>query len=348
MAWDANRSISTAPSAKFEATMTPTRITRARPLRRGSAHPSLRSPCCPPDTAVNGPEHRRRHGLREYPLGRPHRVIRSHGGDPREQLVHRQDLALADLGLAEPGHPPAGILLGEYERAPHVAFRSVELVARETRRANADVRLLGVAAFDQRATRRLGRAARLAHLPRHRPLAPNRSRLHARGEELEHLLVLEVADGDHHDVPGYVVLAPVTADLIAGGRADALLGAEDRPAQRMVRPQRLREQVVDQVVRSVLVDVDLLQDHLLLGLEIALTDHRALQHVGQVLDGHRKVAIEYAGVEACVLLRGERVQFAADRVERLGDVAGAARLRPLEQEVLEEVTRAADRRRLVT
>src|SRR5918995_7135817 len=266
-----------------QAPMTPTRITRARPRRRESAHRLLRSPCCPPDTPVNRPEHRRRHRLREYPLGRPYRVIRSHGGDPREQLVHRQDLALADLGLTEPGHPPAGILLGQYERAPHVAFRAVELVgrqaflgdvlelrphdrhdllgarrrgprvgaedagvrvhrvvavdavgeatllahlleqprahpapdrvvdhperepiiivARETRRADADVRLLGVAPFDQRATRRLRRAARLAHLPRHRPLAPNRSRLHDRSEELEHLLVLEVADGDHHDIP---------------------------------------------------------------------------------------------------------------------------------------------------
>jgi hypothetical protein len=42
-------------------------------------------------------------------------------------------------------------------------------------------------------------------------------------------------------------------------------------------------------------------------------------------------------VVAGVLLAGERVQHAADRVDLLGDRGRGAPLRPLEEEVLEEV-----------
>ena len=49
-----------------------------------------------------------------------------------------------------------------------------------------------------------------------------------------------------------------------------------------------------------------------------------LQHVGEMVDRHRQVAVEHARVVARVLLRGERVEVAADGVERLRDVLRAA------------------------
>ena len=105
----------------------------------------------------------------------------------------------------------------------------------------------------------------------------------------------------------------------------------------MAGPQRLVEQIVDQVVGRVLVHVDLLEDHLTLCVQVPRADRGMLKHVAEVVDGHRQVAVEYTSVEARVLLRGERVHVAAHGVERLGDVSGRAGFRALEQKVLEEV-----------
>src|SRR5580765_2890508 len=67
-----------------------------------------------------------------------------------------------------------------------------------------------------------------------------------------------------------------------------------------------------------------------------------------MVDRELQVAIEHTRVVARVLLRGEGVQIAAHRVERLRDVLRAPDLRSLEQEVFEEVAGATDHGRLVT
>ena len=95
----------------------------------------------------------------------------------------------------------------------------------------------------------------------------------------------------------------------------------------MVGPQRLGEQVVHDVLGRVLVHVDLLEDHLALGLKVRGAKERVLLHVGEMLHRHRQVTIEHACVKARVLLGREGVHVAADRVEGLGDVARGPRRR---------------------
>ena len=170
---------------------------------------------------------------------------------------------------------------------------------------------------------------------------------HAGAEQVEERVVLDVTGGHDHQAPRHVVALVEPPHLVTGGGGDALHRPQDGPAEWVVGPQRLVQQVVDQVVGRVLVHVDLFQDHLALGLEVRSADHRVLEHVGEVVDGHGEVAVPHPGVEARVLLGGERVDVAAHRVEGLGDVAGGSGLRPLEQQVLQEMGRAADRRRLV-
>jgi len=50
-----------------------------------------------------------------------------------------------------------------------------------------------------------------------------------------------------------------------------------------------------------------------------------------------QVLVQDLDVVAGVFLRGERVELAADRIDRLRNVLGAARVRALEEHVLDEV-----------
>ena len=56
---------------------------------------------------------------------------------------------------------------------------------------------------------------------------------------------------------------------------------------------------------------------------ISSADERRAQHdVGQQIDGERQMLVEHLDVVAGVFLRRERVELAADRVDRLRDVLG--------------------------
>ena len=59
------------------------------------------------------------------------------------------------------------------------------------------------------------------------------------------------------------------------------------------------------------------------------------------VDRERQVLVEHLDVVARVFLGGERVHLAADRVDGLRDVLGAARRRALEEHVLDEMRDAA-------
>ena len=58
-------------------------------------------------------------------------------------------------------------------------------------------------------------------------------------------------------------------------------------------------------------------------------ERRVADDVGQDVDRERQVLVEHLDVVAGVFLRGERVELAADRIDRLGDVFGGPRRVPL-------------------
>ena len=62
-------------------------------------------------------------------------------------------------------------------------------------------------------------------------------------------------------------------------------------------------------------------------LDILGGEGRAQHDVGQQVDRERQVLVEHLDVVAGVFLRGEGVELAADRVDRLRDVLGRARRR---------------------
>ena len=136
---------------------------------------------------------------------------------------------------------------------------------------------------------------------------------------------------------GGVGVAEIPAQKVGVERFHRLRPAENGATERVILPEALREQLVDEVVGRVLDHLDLFEDHLLLALDIVRTE-RGVQHdIGQDVDGQRQVLVEHLDVVAGVFLRGEGVELPPDRIDRLRDVFGRTRRRALEQHVLDEM-----------
>ena len=108
--------------------------------------------------------------------------------------------------------------------------------------------------------------------------------------------------------------------------------------ERAVAVEELVVDPVDVVARRVVVHVHLLDDHALLALDLLGVELRVAEHVDE--DVERRVAVlgRALHVVARVLLAGEGVELAADRVDLAGDLARRRPLLgPLEEHVLGEV-----------
>ena len=67
---------------------------------------------------------------------------------------------------------------------------------------------------------------------------------------------------------GRVRIAEIVAQRLGGERFDRFPGAENRTAERMILPEPLREDLVDQIVGRVLDHLDLFDDDLLFALDV--------------------------------------------------------------------------------
>jgi hypothetical protein len=114
----------------------------------------------------------------------------------------------------------------------------------------------------------------------------------------------------------------------------------------MILPEALREQLVHQHVRIVLVDLDLFQNHAALALDVRQAQDRVQHQVGQHIQGDGHMVGQRLDVEADGLLAGEGVQVAADRVHLAGNVLRGAGACALEEHVFHKVRDAVGLRRL--
>ena len=108
---------------------------------------------------------------------------------------------------------------------------------------------------------------------------------------------------------------------------------------------RFADQVVDELLRRVLVHRDLLEHDLPLGVEVV--EERREDHVAHHVERRLDVILGDAPVDDGVLAGGGRVQLAAHPVEDLGDLERAVAARALEEQVLDEVRDACLRLGLV-
>ena len=160
------------------------------------------------------------------------------------------------------------------------------------------------------------------------------------GGERRDLLVLDVARGGDDDVLCRVAVVVVGRDPVARDARDHRRLAEHAPSERMVAVDGLAEDVVDTVLRLVLVHRDLLEHDLALGVDLVLGQRRVEQHLRHQVERVRGVLVEESRVQVRRLLRGRGVGRRAHAVEQLGDLDRRVAIGPLEQQVLEEVREA--------
>ena len=75
------------------------------------------------------------------------------------------------------------------------------------------------------------------------------------------------------------------AQTLLGDRLDAVLRAENWPAERVPLPERLREDLVHEVVGRVLDHLDFFEDDLLFALDVDLVKGGSQDDVRQDVDG---------------------------------------------------------------
>ena len=155
--------------------------------------------------------------------------------------------------------------------------------------------------------------------------------------QLDDWLVLHVSGRGHHEVRGDVARGVVLRDRVLGDGGDHIGLAEDPAPQRVVAVHRFSEHVVDAVRRLVVVHRDLLEHDLTLGVDLVLGQRRAQEHLGHEVEDAVRVLVEETGVQVRRLLAGRGVGRRPHPVEQLRDARGRVALRPLEQQVLEEV-----------
>ena len=156
-------------------------------------------------------------------------------------------------------------------------------------------------------------------------------------ERLEQAAVVEVA-GRRHDAIARVVAGLMqAAEVIRRERRQRVRGAEDGVAVRVAGPEGGRVELEHEIVGRVLHAVDLLQNHVALGLQIALAQEGPAHQVGEDVHRQRQIGVEHVGLVAGGVPPGVGVETAAPDLELQRQVARAAPLGALEHHVLEQM-----------
>src|SRR5215471_11488791 len=116
-----------------------------------------------------------------------------------------------------------------------------------------------------------------------------------------------------------------------------LLGAEDRLAQRMILPEVLSEDFVDEVVRVVLVHLDLFENDAPFADDVLGIKYRAKHQVAEDIERNRQMLIQDLDVETDAFLGGKSVHIPTDGVDLAGDLLGGATLGAFEDHMLDEM-----------
>ncbi len=158
--------------------------------------------------------------------------------------------------------------------------------------------------------------------------------------QVHELFVLQMAGGTNDHVAGSKSLLVEIPHRIAFEFLYRVFGSQDRLAQRMILPEILGEDFMDQIVRIVLIHLDLFQNHAPLASDILRVKDRVQHQVAEHVHGDRQMLVQHFDVEADTFLGGEGVHVAADGIHLARNFLRGAMLRTLEHHVLDEMGNA--------
>ena len=161
------------------------------------------------------------------------------------------------------------------------------------------------------------------------------------------MIVLHRAGGGDDGGAGAIAAAEIAVDRRPVEGLDALPRAQDRPAERMVRPGGRGEEIEHQVVRRVFDRPDFLDDDVLLSFELFRVERAVGEKVANDVEREPCVASQNAGEIAGALDSGLCVKVAANVLDRLGDLARASTASALERHMLDEMRQPVLARALV-
>ena len=160
-------------------------------------------------------------------------------------------------------------------------------------------------------------------------------------------LMAQVARRGDDRVRGHIIAAHESPQGVPPHAVQGLRRPREGPAQRVVRPERLVDQFLHVLMRIIQAGGDLLLDHLAFPGDVGRGHARIQQHVHQHLEQVRQPLVRRFREEAGALLAGEGVEIAADAFDGPGNLLGRPAPGAFEEHVLDEMSHAIDRGRLV-
>jgi hypothetical protein len=134
-----------------------------------------------------------------------------------------------------------------------------------------------------------------------------------------------------------IVACEVAPDLVGLEAHHRFRRAENGAADRLVGKGGLGELVEDDVVGRVVGCADFLKDDALFALQFVFLEGGLDQDIGENVDRERDIIAKHAGVIGCGFGRRGGIDFAADILDLLGDVARRAAGRALEGHMLKKM-----------
>ncbi len=152
--------------------------------------------------------------------------------------------------------------------------------------------------------------------------------------------MIQAPGGRDNHVFRNIALSKILLQLRALDPGDRLFCAENRPSQRMVLPEVLDKQFMDQIIGRVLHHLDFFEDNTSFlvdrfGIEAGIHDE-----IGDEIDGKFQVFVQHLDTETGTLLGGKSVEVASDGIHGPGNFFRGTAPGPLEEHVLNKMSDA--------
>src|ERR1700730_4162887 len=134
-------------------------------------------------------------------------------------------------------------------------------------------------------------------------------------DEFDKVLVVEVTGSTDNEIARREVV-PIEAGH--DGPLEFFYGvarAQDGQTESMVLPETLGENLVDKIVRIILIHFYFFEDDAALARDIAAIEDGMKDKIAEDIHGERKVLIEDFDIEADAFFRRESIHVAADRID---------------------------------